>query len=373
MMRNMVALSWICAAAFAAPDATPTIDQSLSMKSASDAQISPDGRYVAYVVQQANWDENEFTQQIWAASIVTGERFQLTSGKKSSSGPQWSPDSRRLAFASDRDGKRQIYLIAPTGGEAVQLTTEENGVDAMAWSPDGSSIAFTSTGPESKKQKERKEKFGDFEVVGGDYTMTHLWLVQVPAEVPSDRKQLPRPVALTKGDQFNVTSFSWSPDGKRIALSAARDPDLGSRDTEQLYVLDLADQHLKKVTEAGSPNARPKWSPDGKQIAFVTSAGSPFYYYTNTRIAMVPAEGGSPAVLTTNFDENPILLDWGPDGIFFAALQTSNAHVFRIDPATRQIKRISGPEQFHLANASFTRDRHTLAGIGAAPNGFAEF
>ena len=77
MMRNMVVLSGSAPPRFhAAPAATPTIDQSLSMKSASDAQISPDGRYVAYVVQQANWDENEFTQQIWAAS--TGHRRALS-------------------------------------------------------------------------------------------------------------------------------------------------------------------------------------------------------------------------------------------------------------------------------------------------------
>src|SRR2546427_1790835 len=176
MVRNTARISWLCAAALAASAATPTIDQSLSMKSASGAQISPDGRYVAFVVQQANWDENEFTQQIWAASMATGERFQLTRDKKSSSAPQWSPDSRRLAFASDRAGKRQIYLIAPTGGEAVQLTTEDNGAGTMAWSTDGSALAFPPHRPESKSNKDRKEKFGDFELVGGDYTMNHLWL-----------------------------------------------------------------------------------------------------------------------------------------------------------------------------------------------------
>src|SRR6266852_4935089 len=67
---------------------TPTIDQSLSMKSVSSARISPDGRYVAYTVQQANWDENEFAQQIWIAIPATGERYQLTSCKKSSSNPK---------------------------------------------------------------------------------------------------------------------------------------------------------------------------------------------------------------------------------------------------------------------------------------------
>ena len=164
----------------------PTIDQSLGMKTPGAARISPDGRYVAYTVQQANWDENAFDTQIWIALPATGDRYQLTSGKKSSQNPQWSPDSKRLAFASDRDGKQQIYVIAPNGGEAAQLTSEENGVNGFEWSPDGNAIAFTSTGPDAKARKDRKEKYGDFEIVQGDYTMVHLWMVKVPAEVPTD-------------------------------------------------------------------------------------------------------------------------------------------------------------------------------------------
>src|SRR5581483_12403543 len=83
----------VCGGAAAVLAQTPTIDQSLSMKSVGGAQISPDGRYVAYTVQQANWDDNEFATQIWIAVPATGERYQLTSGKKSSSGPVWAPDS----------------------------------------------------------------------------------------------------------------------------------------------------------------------------------------------------------------------------------------------------------------------------------------
>src|SRR2546422_623643 len=97
MLRNVFAASLFCAAAFGAVPVVPTIDQSLSMKSVSGAQISPDGHYVAYTVQQANWDENDFAQQVWIVVTATGERYQLTSGKKSSSGPLWSLDSRRLA------------------------------------------------------------------------------------------------------------------------------------------------------------------------------------------------------------------------------------------------------------------------------------
>src|SRR5579863_2690207 len=155
----------------------PTIDQSLSTQSVGGAEISPDGKYVAYSVAQANWDENDFVSQIWIAVTATGERYRLTSGKKSSSGAQWSPDSKHLAFTSDRDGKRQIYLISPSGGEAAALTAEDNGVGGYGWSPDGAWIAFTSTGPDAKSKKDRKDKYGEYYVVEGEYDMNRLWRV----------------------------------------------------------------------------------------------------------------------------------------------------------------------------------------------------
>jgi Tol biopolymer transport system component len=105
---------------FAASAATvPTIDQTLGFRTATNPKISPDARYVAYVVQQTDWEENAFETEIWVYSAATGERYQLTSGKKSSWAPAWSPDSKLLAFLSDRDGKAQIYTISPTGGEAI--------------------------------------------------------------------------------------------------------------------------------------------------------------------------------------------------------------------------------------------------------------
>src|SRR5437867_3235894 len=198
MWRQTIAVVTLLWPVWADSPATPTIQQSLSMKTVSGAQISPDGRYVAYVIQQASWEENDFVQQIWVTQTATGESYQLTAGKKSSDTPRWSPDSRRIAFLSDRDGKRQVYLIAAAGGEAAQLTTEENGVEAMAWSPEGSSIAFTS-GADSPAKKDRKDKYGEFEIIGGDYTMRHLWLVKVPGEIPADPKQLAKPEPLTRG------------------------------------------------------------------------------------------------------------------------------------------------------------------------------
>ena len=125
---------------------TPTLEQSLNLKTAASPRISPDGRFVAYTVSETDWENDSFEAQIWMVMTSTGERYQLTHAKKSSTYPRWAPDSRRLGFISDRDGTRQIYIISPAGGEATQVTHFEGGVTDFEWAPGGHMIAFTSTG-----------------------------------------------------------------------------------------------------------------------------------------------------------------------------------------------------------------------------------
>jgi len=84
--------------------------------------------------------------------------------------------------------------------------------------------------------------------------------------------------------------------------------------------------------------------PTGKKIAFETAAGAKYYYYSNARIAVVAAEGGTPQIVTEAFDEDPGLIGWGPDGIYFAAEQKTYAHLFRLNPETKAIEKLSAPD-----------------------------
>jgi Tol biopolymer transport system component len=108
-----------------------------------------------------------------------------------------------------------------------------------------------------------------------------------------------------------VGAFSWSPDSKRIAFSATRDPDLSSGGTAQLYLVNLADKYVKKLTDGKGPNNGPVWAPDGREIAYSTSNGAEFFYYSNTKVAAIAVEGGSPRILTDRFDEDPRIVKWG--------------------------------------------------------------
>ena len=348
---------------------TPTIERSLNLRSAGGPRISPDGRYVAYQVQKTNWEENAFETEIWIAVTSTGESYRLTNAKKSSSNPQWSPDSKRVAFISDREGKRQIYLIAPTGGESMQLTNVETGVSTMNWSPDGRRIAFTAGDAESKARKERKEKYGDFEVVQADYTFSHLWMIDAPAEV---KEKKPEAMRLTDGSSFSVNGFSWSPDSTRIAFSAAKDPDISSSASGDIYLLNIGDKSTRRIIDTGGPDGNPVWSPDGRQIAYQTSNGNEFFYYTNSYIGVAAADGTGRQVLSQSFDESPGLIEWGKDGIYFSGLRKTSSHLFRLNPTTKAIEQVSAPANYSASQFSFSEDFKQVAFVGAGANEYPE-
>jgi len=384
---------------------TQTLDEALSLRHAFSPRISPDGRYVVYTQRETNWKENAFVNQFWLVDVSTGKSFQLTRGKKSADDATWSPDGNWIAFVTEREsvaieplsaddkdkdkekkkteegkdkkdaeapGKpadRQIWLISPSGGEAWQLTKSETDIDNFRWSKDSRFIAYAANAPETKASKDRKEKYSDYRVFEKDYRQNQLWQVDLTAAtktfLPVDAKRLITDLSL------NVHNFSWSPDSTKIAFSAAPNPNLSSSGERDIYLLDLSNNNsVTKIVALPGPDTNPVFSPDGKQLAFATALAQPYYYYANEHIAVVDLSAvlSKPATtpadvrdLTAAFDEDPDLADWGPDGIYFGAQQKTSAHIYRVDPQTREIRRITSPDSLLIEDASATADFKTLA------------
>ena len=84
---------------------------------ASDPQISPDGRTVAFVVTVLSEDKDEYLSNIWVASTAGGEPRRFTTGPRRDTAPRWSPDGSRLAFISEREpGKKGQLHVMPAAG-----------------------------------------------------------------------------------------------------------------------------------------------------------------------------------------------------------------------------------------------------------------
>ncbi|MCG8603641.1 DPP IV N-terminal domain-containing protein [bacterium] len=314
----------------------PTIDELIEIKTIRSVRISPDGKWIAYATNEADFDQDIYVTQLWLVDTKTHESFQLTRNKKSSTNPKWSPDGRWLAFTSSRDDKSQIYIISPMGGEAIQVTDSKGGINNYAWSHDSQRIAYLAPASEDEQLKEREKHVGDFFVVRKEYRHAHIWVLDI-----AKAKQDPIPgQQITKSDDYHVRDLAWSYDGTRLAFSATVNPDRINFHTADLFVYSFEDSSAKKIVSSAGPDWNPKWSPDDRQILFATYSGKELFYAFNSNFAIMPADGPQ-RLLTGPFDEVPRFVDWQKSGIYFSSLQKTNSHLFHLDPKTGETKRIS--------------------------------
>ena len=371
MIKSTLALLALLLVVSASPAQSriPTLDELVTLKSIGGTQISPDGKWIAYTVSYGDLKQDAFITQIWLATTDTGKSLQLTRGDKSSTTPRWSPDGRWLAFLSNRvEDKNQIFLIDPSAGEAQQLTKSETAINSFEWSEDGRTIAYTATEPTAQPLKDRKEYYGDYDVVRAGYSYVHIWTLDVAAAMNSPMAGKQR----TKKTDFSVDSFSWSPNGSTIVFSATVNPDLVQNITSDIYLLELSNDAVKKIVDQHGPDTSPLFSPDGKQIVFSSVMGEKVYFASNSRLAIVGVDGGKPKSITDSFDENPGLVEWNRNGIYFSGLQKTASHLFRVDPVSAKIIRVSQPDNLMAGSFSLTHSADRIAFTAASPTSVSE-
>lgn len=313
---------------------TWTPEHSMEFRSITQTEISPDGKYVAYVVRTPlmEGEKSEYNSQIWVAATDGSFNFQYTRGEKSNSSPAFSPDGSQLAFISGRTDKSQVFVMRLMGGEPEQVSEAENGVSSFQWSPDGSKLAFVMRDPDTEEETKAKKEKRDVILVDQQFKYNHLYTVAVMPDDEGKRTSQ----RLTQGE-FHIGSFDWSPDGQEIAFSYAEDPNINTRFLEtDISVVPVDSGAVRELVKRPGNDQNPKYSPDGNTIAFQSSGGEPSPIGLSDAF-VVASSGGTPKSLpqTPNRDLN--LIDWTADGralIVAEVNQTSQIPIKVLVPQT---------------------------------------
>jgi dipeptidyl aminopeptidase/acylaminoacyl peptidase len=329
------------------------------LRSVSDPQLAPGGDWVAYTVTTIDSAKDSRDADIWMTSWDGTQTVRLTSSTESETSPRWSPDGRSLAFLSGRqDGKGdQVWVLDRRGGEAQRLTTIKGGVDAMQWSPDSKRLVLVATIDldSTKADTSRKRPIVIdrylFKDDGAGYLTTkrsHLLLFDVAT------KQVD---TLTTGPADDDDP-RWSPDGRRIAFVRSPVPEPGTGQQSDVYVVDArVGATPKALTSFPGPDRGPlAWSPDGAWVAFFRTDEPKYYAYQARTLAIVKSDGSAPArVLTAAFDRPLDAPTFSADG--------QSVWAFTVDDRAQVMVRVS------IADGRverIDRDRHVVLDYSAS-------
>jgi dipeptidyl aminopeptidase/acylaminoacyl peptidase len=271
----------------------------------SSPALSPDGERIAFCVKRLDAKENRYVSHLWLMPARGGRPRQLTQGLVLDTNPAWSPDGRELAFASDRDEKQNIWILPLEGGEPRRLTSLPGGpISSISFSPDGREIVFEHVSVPKVDEEERKKK-ATFKHV------THLyhkedgfgWFRGEFWTVWKVNARSGRATALTKGDQHD-RSPRWSPDGKRIAFVSCRGPDRHRySDLTGIFVMGRDGRGVREITSKTGSRDAPRWSLDGTHVYWIGYHGGPGeWLHHEISVWRTPASGGKSVELNAGHD-----------------------------------------------------------------------
>jgi dipeptidyl aminopeptidase/acylaminoacyl peptidase len=325
-----------------------------------ETTLSPDGKRVAWVESRRGKDGASSSHSaIFVADVgaVESKAQQVTAGTSpcTERSPSWSPDGTRLAFLSDSVQKGQFQLYVVTDEKPGRLTALKGSLADPRWSPDGKQLAFLYTenalrvGPIAPGAVETGE-------IGETVHYQRLTIV----DLESGKLRQVSPADLY------VYEFDWAPDSKRCVLCAAH----GSGDNNwylaQLFALTTASGECTSILKPNMQIAVPRWSPDGKMIAFIGGLMSD-EGANGGDIYTVPATGGQPINRTPNLDSSASRLAWQPSSrqIVFTERIDGCSGIARVDldggvtHLWRGAEFISAEGGAH--GASVAADGHTFA------------
>ncbi|MCS5651655.1 MAG: S9 family peptidase [Candidatus Marinimicrobia bacterium] len=284
-----------------------TAEDIVNMRYSAQPAMDANGTQIAYVKiipRRADEKRGGSYREIWVMDTDGSNQRKFTSSPINSWSPQWTPNGN-LSFLSRRKEHHsaiQVYLISTDGGEATILTNHKTGIGSYQWSPNGKWIAFLSKDEKSNEKKKLEKDGFDMIVMDQDHIYTRLWIYNVKTGA----------YQRVFKQNLNVASFTWAPDSKSIVFQGTdktgSDRDLLER---SIYRVKAPNGIPRKVLETTGKLGDMAISPNSNNLAFLgaISYNDPIAQ----SIYLIPLKGGMAKMLTPDFKESFITLDWIDD------------------------------------------------------------
>jgi len=375
-MRRFLLLLTACALVFAQKQPFD-VNALLALKRIGDPQLSPDGKLVAFTVQSVDVAANKKPVQVWIVPLEGGAPRQITQDGESNQRPRWSPDSKRIAYLSDRGGSSQIWMMDPDGGNAKQVTNLATEADGHLFSPDGKNLVFTSAVyPECGADDACNQKNLDAEKAGKVkariYTellyrhwnawqgkrRSHLLVTPVAGGAIRDltpgTRDVP-PFSLGGSDDYDI-----SPNGQEVCYSMNADPVPAASTDSDLYVVSIAGGQPVKITITPGADSNPRYSPDGKYLAWRAQLRAG-YESDRWRLMTLERSSGKVANLTESLDRWVNSFTWSPDsGSIFFTTSDRGRQPIQVIPAVGGASKTVASGDSELDDMQLTRNGRTM-------------
>lgn len=234
-----------------------TSEQAVAVHRLGDLRWSPDNNFLALTVTEPAKGSSRLSH-IWLYSAASKTLRQLTYSPKSESHPRWSPDSKTLAFLSDREEFQQIFLLSMAGGEARRLTTGKRAILDFTWSPDGKQIAFLAPEAPSDEEEKKEKNKDDAKRVDLDEKRNWLWIAD----------PITGTARLLAGKPYELSDVQWSLAGDRLIVVATDHPE-SDQETNRIFFVDPVNGKMQQLAMPRGPFGVIKISPDGKQLSYI--------------------------------------------------------------------------------------------------------
>lgn len=294
-----IAHLFLCCLALAQPPRGLQIADLIGLKEVSDAQISPDGKTIAFTVSEMLADRSASVSHIWLVATQGGEVRRMTKDNANESTPRWSPDGKQIAFYSDRDKQNGLWLVAPTGDTPVLAAHIfrtnyflTHAGESFTWSPDSKRIAFLSSPEVLAEATQASSNRAGKSNIGSDLSnipaqvrrpLTREEIEKLPTEVREMILRLQGQVTPLSTNSTVSEAEAKSPDLSDFLSKSPEDPRVitraqyksrtafSDRLQSHIFIAELSSGQLQQITFGNAYEHSINWSPKGDEIAFVSN------------------------------------------------------------------------------------------------------